>query len=86
MIRPAITAEQVPAAWIAAVREVARRDGHAVRAHSTGSGQAGAGAHTIEVQSINTGEWQPLMLPGDGCTFATVADRDAVLRQIHQGK
>lgn len=66
-------------AWVRMVGATIRRDGQAVR--------AGSDAATIEVQSINTGRWLPLTLerrPGGDCTFATIADRDAVLREIQR--
>ncbi|MBI5771900.1 MAG: hypothetical protein HZA93_29275 [Verrucomicrobia bacterium] len=76
LAKPAITAAAVPDAWIATVREVAQRDGHAVRGGTMG------GCPTIEVQSINTGNFAALMLPGDGFTFLTAQDRDAVLARL----
>ncbi len=72
--KPAITAAGVPAAWIALVREVVQRDGHAVK--------AGDVACTIDVQSISDGIFRPLQLPGDGIAFTSAAERDAVLNQI----
>jgi hypothetical protein len=73
VIHPPITAAEVPPEWIADVRAIALRDGHAVR--------AGAEA-TIEVQSINTGLFGRLMLPGSGHHFTSEAERDGVLREI----
>lgn len=74
--KPAISIAQLPEGWSGIVGAVAKRDGHAVR--------AGAGA-TIEVQSINDGEFRPLLLPGGGVAFATDAERDAVLAEIWKG-
>ena len=74
MSQEPITAADVPPEWIDDVRTIAQRDGHAVR--------AGAES-TIEVQSINTGLFGRLMLPGSGHHFTTDAERDVVLRQIH---
>lgn len=68
-----IPASAVPPEWIAGVAAALRRDGQAIR--------AGAGC-TIEVQSINTGRWMPLMLPGNGSTFVSEADRGAVLHLL----
>ena len=73
MTTSTITAADLPPDWISARREIATRDGHALR--------AGRG-NTIEVQSINTGEWLTLQLPDNARNFATAADRDAVLRHI----
>jgi hypothetical protein len=75
-IRVAIDAAKLPAEWPGIVREIALREGNAVR--------AGAGA-TIEVQLINTGEFRALMLPNGGTCFVSDSDRDLVLRQIHEG-
>ena len=72
---PPITAADLPAGWAAIVRETAQREGHAVR--------GGAGC-TIEVQSITTGNFYRLMLPGGGFAFTTAEERDAVLRQIQE--
>lgn len=69
------TADDVPAKWIAQVREIIQRDGQALR--------AGFPACTIEAQNINHPEaWQPLNLPANTAVFATEADRDAVLRAL----
>lgn len=68
-----VTAADLSPDWISDRREIAQRDGHALR--------AGHG-NTIEVQSINTGEWLTLQLPDNARDFATAADRDAVLRQL----
>lgn len=54
--------------WVERVR--AREHGNMVR--------AGVGA-TIEARSIHTGDWQPVMLPGGGVSFANVVERDVVL-------
>jgi hypothetical protein len=75
-VRVPVAAAAIPAEWPGIVREIALRDGHAVR--------AGEGA-TIEVQSINTGLFHPLALPNNGTCFETDADRDSVLRLIHEG-
>jgi DNA-binding sugar fermentation-stimulating protein len=75
---PPISASDVTDAWCSAVREAkARREGCAIR--------AGEG-NIIEVQLINTGAWQELMLPGNGVRFFTADDRDIVLRKITEGK
>jgi len=70
---PKLALAALPATWPATVREIVQREGAAMR--------AGAGA-SIEVQSINTGEFMPLLLPGGAMEFATAAERDAVLAQI----
>jgi hypothetical protein len=73
-IKPSL-AEEIPAAWIAQVREVILRDGCAIR--------AGFPDLTIEVQLINRPEtWQPLNLSTNTCHFATEQDRDAVLKML----
>lgn len=66
----------VSRAWIEQIAEIARREGHALR--------AGTGPW-IEVQSINTGRWMPLTLEGRAvgdCAFASLAARDAALAAI----
>lgn len=68
-----ITAAEILPHWPAAVRQAARRDGVAIR--------AGAG-NSIEAQSINTGEWMPILLKNGGTAFATAEDRDQILNQI----
>ena len=61
--------------WIAQVRDVIARDGHAVR--------GGFPAITIEVQNINHPEtWQPLNLQTNTTIFATEQDRDLILEQL----
>jgi hypothetical protein len=92
--KPAITAAAVSAEWIAIVREIAQRDGHALRGGVLIASAVEGGekidrvtGHTIEAQSINHPDvWPAIQLPGDGHTFTTSADRDAVLRQIQEGK
>lgn len=80
MASAAITLAEISAEWLAARREVIVRDGYALRAGAAGS---------IEIKSLTTNEWLRLALPGDTgavvSTFATVADRDAVLRQLQEG-
>ena len=62
------------AQWIADVRAIIARDGHATR---PGSGP------WIEVQNPNHPEvWQPLNLPSNGILFASAADRDTVLEKL----
>lgn len=69
---PPSTAADLKPEWIAQVRGIIQRDGHAVR--------AGFPAITIEVQNINQPEvWQPLNLQTNTCHFATEKDRDEVL-------
>ncbi|QYM80253.1 hypothetical protein K0B96_06470 [Horticoccus luteus] len=70
---PPVTAASLMPEWIALVREIARREGHAVR--------AGAG-NTIEVQSINTGVFHPIAMPTGATEFTTAAERDFVLEKI----
>ena len=68
------TAADCSADWIAERRAIVLRDGHAIR--------AGRGPW-IEVQSINRPDhWCTLTLPGNALVFATVTDRDTVLRQL----
>lgn len=68
-----IAALECPWEWIAARSEILRREGQAAR--------AGA-ANTIEIQSINTGEWHRLTLPNDATHFLTSDDRDIILRYL----
>lgn len=70
---PPVALASLPDDWIETVREIVRRDGVAVR--------AGFGA-CIEVQSINTGEFYPLLLPGGGVAFASAGERDEALARI----
>ena len=71
-----ITAADVPPEWIERVNLALQRDGNAYRA-SVGE------PFTIEAQSLNDPElWLPIMLHTGGNTFATAADRDAVLAQL----
>lgn len=85
---PPATAADIRPEWIAQVREALQRDGQAARAgelHApapAGELLDGRVAFTIEVQSINTGLWQPLNLPSNTIYFATASDRDAVLEQL----
>ncbi|MBA4136731.1 MAG: hypothetical protein C0518_05385 [Opitutus sp.] len=72
-VSPARLADFTPA-WLQLRRQIVLRDGHAVRAADR--------SNQIEVQAINTGSWHPLTLPGDVTLFATVDDRDAVLRVL----
>lgn len=68
------TAADCTAQWVAERRAIILRDGHAVR--------GGAGPW-IEVQTINgPRKWCTLTLPGNALVFATIADRDQVLRQL----
>lgn len=74
LVQPSRAADLTPE-WIAQVREIIRRDGHAIR--------AGQHAHTIEVQHPNRPEvWQPLNLQTNTSLFATAEDRDAVINQL----
>ncbi|MBI5689286.1 MAG: hypothetical protein HZC55_04255 [Verrucomicrobia bacterium] len=71
-----VTAADCDEWWIALRREILVREGQAIR--------QGAGL-TIEVQSINTGRFHPLTLPNDATSFATLADRDAILCRLQRG-
>ena len=64
----------IPPEWIDVVRAVLDREGRAFR--------AGDPDPTIEVQSINDGQFRALTLPKGGTHFASAADRDAVLQQL----
>lgn len=69
------TAAELSPEWIARVRGIIARDGHAVRACMD--------RPTIEIQNPNRPEyWQPLNLQTNTHLFATAADRDAVLAQL----
>jgi len=72
-----ITIAELPTGWIEERRTIAQRDGHALRA-----GRAG----TIEVQSINTGEWHTLALPNNAKRFAHELERNAVLAALQEGQ
>lgn len=73
--KPPITLADIPPDWHLVVREAMnQREGVPVRACPT--------APSLEVWSINRRMWGPLMLPGGSTVFATVEDRDAVLRRI----
>jgi len=72
-ITPLTAAEVLATNWADNVREASLRDGNAIR--------AGAG-NTIEGQSINTGQFMPILLKSGGVAFASAADRDAVLAHI----
>jgi hypothetical protein len=69
---PPTTAADLPPWWLAQVRAVVLRDGHALR--------AGFPDVVIEVQNINAPEtWQPLNLQTNTAHFATDRDRDQIL-------
>ncbi len=70
----AITAEAVPDEWIAVVRELIQREGRALRGP--------VDRPTIEVKSLHTNRWSPVMLFSSAMAFETIADRDAVLAKI----
>ena len=75
--KPPITREQVTTRWLKARREVVVDYGYALRA---GEGNA------IEFKSLNPDNaWLPLPLPRGAMTFATAADRDAVLKVLTEG-
>ncbi len=69
-----ITAAEVPDAWTADVSETLRRNGRAMRAHAT--------LPMIELKSLHTNQWSPIMLFGSGMLFTTNAERDSVMRRI----
>ena len=75
--KPPITASEVPPEWIEMVRTMLTRDGMPARGH--------ADRPTIQVKSLSTNQWMPLMLPNSGFTFSSRADMDAVLRAITEG-
>lgn len=86
--RPAITAADVPDSWVAAFRDAkSRLEGAAVQGGAIVISKAGEKPvrmlFTIDVQTINTGAFGPVMLPGNGYTFTTAEERDAVLGRIH---
>lgn len=70
---PPITRAELPEGWIAERREIVQREGYALR--------ASAGA-SIEIKSLTTNEWLRLALPEKAPSFATAAERDAVLAQL----
>jgi hypothetical protein len=75
VVTPLTAAEVLATNWADNVRSAVQRDGNALR--------AGVG-NTIEAQSINTGEFGPILLRNGGVVFATAADRDAVLAHIQR--
>lgn len=81
---PPIALAALPEGWIEDRRAIVVRDGHAVRAGERGGDLSGE-PFTLEVKSLRTNEWLRLTLPGGGTTFASAADRDAVLRQLQEG-
>ena len=64
------------AAWIAEKREIAARDGHALR------GMGCEGGFTIEGKSLATNLWHPLGWHHGSICFALPSERDAVLQQL----
>ena len=87
---PAIKEADVPDTWIAAAREAyVRLEGVALRGGeflvSKKDEKPPRCVYTIAVQNLNTGEFHAVMLPGDGYTFATAEDRNAVLKQLQEG-
>ena len=76
-LKPAMTAAQIPDEWIDTRHAIIVRDGHATRPGPL---------HTIEVKSLRNDLWSPLRLPSDGYSFATAADRDAILKLLQEGK
>ena len=71
--KTATTAESIPDHWIEITREIIRRDGVAARAGKQ---------NTIELKSLRTNQWQPLMLHGSGTKFTSAEDRDLVLTKL----
>lgn len=75
-LKPPLAAVDISPEWIALVRAVIVRDRHVLR---------GSEHHpTIEVKSTPRNLWMPLMLPNSGTDFVSVADRDAVLKQLKE--
>lgn len=73
--KPPIPVSALPEGWIDACREAKNQhEGVPLRANPS--------RPEIEAWSINRRMWMPLTLPGGGTTFETLADRDAVLRQL----
>ncbi len=76
--KPAIPADLLPDDWYTACREAMnQREGVPIRANPTSA--------AIDAYSINRKAWGPILLPGGGTTFTSVAERDAVLRRL-EGK
>lgn len=73
--KPAIITAQdcIDTGWAQRVRDIILRDGQAIR-H--------CGPDAIEVQSLLSNEWQPIMLPVGGIHFATTKDRDEVIDML----
>lgn len=69
-----ITADVVPDDWVAVVRELVQREGRALRGP--------VDRPAIEVKSLTTNKWGPVMLFSSVMEFETIADRDAVLTKI----
>lgn len=72
--KPPATAAEIPPEWTDMIREIVQRDGAAIRAAGT--------SPVIEVKSLRTNQWLPLMLPGGGLAFTNYDERNLVLRRI----
>jgi len=75
--KPPLTFAEVPPEWIEMVRTMLTRDGMPARGH--------ADRPTIQVKSLTTNQWMPLMLPNSGFLFANYGERNEVLRAITEG-
>ena len=73
--KPPATHADVPTEWTDMVRAMIVRDGIAFR-------PGGGAGPTIELKSLTTNQWLPLMLPGGGTVFATHEDRNHVLGRL----
>lgn len=69
-----LAASEVPPEWCAVVREIVQREGRAMRGP--------ADRAVIESRCLRTNVWRPLLLFSSATHFTTIADRDAVLKQI----
>ncbi len=58
------------------VGEILQRNGQAMRAHDK--------LPMIEIKSLRSNEWLPLMLANSGTLFVDAVERDAVMRRIQK--
>jgi hypothetical protein len=72
--KPPIKANEVDAEWTDMVRSMIKMQGQPMRASLTGP--------SIELKSLTTNLWHPLMLPNSGTVFASTQDRDEVMRRL----
>jgi hypothetical protein len=72
--KPKVSSADIPREWVDLVREIVQRDGRALRGPAERA--------TIEVKSLRTNQWEPLMLWSSVMEFETTEDRDQILHLI----